>query len=313
MKSIFLKTAVAAVLLGASGLAISAPPDGKGPPEGHGPPVSEVGNNLSVPAIMAGGTGAFENLNCSTAGFTELAGPNKDPVWYPSDCAPTQDGEVCVDEGFYYLQANAVWQAPCFASTSIPVSARGAWGDNMTGDAKLKVGSPIRVEIVLWEAGGLADGELGFYVTKLQPEELDRESDYGHLASGEPGTFLPITYEVGKEYLADADPVSGEFVGVFGAIVHDPDATLTIEKIVDGNPVSPAVFDGEAGGEINATGKIVYGYNLRVSEAGTYRITYTLPNISLTGCDAGDCTTDATKAVLEIAVIGGGGGKKGGN
>ena len=312
MKSAYLNTAVAAVLVGAGGLALSVPPEGKGPPEGHGPPVSEVGNNLSVPAIMAGGMGAFENLICSTTGFSALTGPNKDPVWYPSDCAETQDGQVCVDAGYYYVQGNAAWQAPCSESAST-VTARGAWGDNLTGDAKLKVGSPIRVEIVLWEDAGTANGQLGYYVTKLQPEELDRESDYGHLASGEPGAFLPITYEVGKEYTADDDPVSGEFVGVFGAIVHDPDATLTIEKVVDGNPVSPAVYDGAAGGEINATGKIVYGYNLRVSEAGTYRITYSLPNISLTGCDGGDCTTDATKAVLEIAVIGGGGGKKGGN
>ena len=61
-----------------------------------------------------------------------------------------------------------------------------------------------------------------------------------------------------------------------GAIVHDPAATLKIERLVDGVPVSPAVYNGTASGEINATGKIVYGYNLRVTAAGTYRITYTL-------------------------------------
>ena len=44
---------------------------------------------------------------------------------------------------------------------------------------------------------------------------------------------------------------------------------LRIERSVDGQPVRPAVFNGTVGGEINATGKIVYGYNLRY-DCGTY-------------------------------------------
>jgi hypothetical protein len=73
------------------------------------------------------------------------------------------------------------------------------------------------------------------------------------------------------------------------------------------------VFDGVAGGEINATGKIVYGYNLRVAEAGTYRITYTLPNVWVTACDAGICTGDHTASLdIVVGTGGGGGGGKGG-
>jgi hypothetical protein len=87
-----------------------------------------------------------------------------------------------------------------------------------------------------------------------------------------------------------------------GAIVHDPDATLKIVRVVDGS----VAFEGPAGGEINATGKIVYGYNLRVAEPGTYGITYTLPNVTLDGCDAGTCS--GSVAYLEIEVVGGGGG-----
>ncbi len=84
--------------------------------------------------------------------------------------------------------------------------------------------------------------------------------------------------------------------------MHDPAATLKIHRVSDG----AVVFQGAAGGEINATGKIVFGYNLRVAEPGTYGITYTLPNVSLDGCDAGVCAGDT--AYLEIAVVGGGGG-----
>jgi hypothetical protein len=95
-----------------------------------------------------------------------------------------------------------------------------------------------------------------------------------------------------------------------GAIVFDPGATLRIERMVDGQAVSPAVFNGTAGGEINATGKIVYGYNLRVTTAGTYRITYTIPRGNFLECDAGTC--EGTTAFLDIVVAGSGGGGGGG-
>ena len=145
------------------------------------------------------------------------------------------------------------------------VTAIGAWGDNLAGDAMLKVGSPIRVELVLWDNSGQSSGQQGYKVIKLEPAELDRVSDYGHLAADNgDGTFSAIPADL-------------------GAIVHDPEATLKIVRLSDG----AVAFEGAAGGEINATGKIVYGYNLRVAEAGTYRITYTLPNVSLDGCDAG--------------------------
>jgi hypothetical protein len=95
-----------------------------------------------------------------------------------------------------------------------------------------------------------------------------------------------------------------------GAIVFDPGAMLRIEQLVDGQPVIPAVFNGTAGGEINATGKVVYGYNLRVTAAGKYRITYTIPRGTFLECDAGTC--EGNTAILDIDVISGGGGGGGG-
>ena len=51
-------------------------------------------------------------------------------------------------EGHYFVQRDAKWQAPCRVYESI--NAEGAWGQ-LAGDAMLKVGSPIRVELVLWD------------------------------------------------------------------------------------------------------------------------------------------------------------------
>ena len=211
--------------------------------------------------------------------------------------------------GNYFVQRDAVWQAPCAVTST--ASAFGKWGDNLAGgDAMLKVGSPIRVELLLWESAGFADGQVGYNVIKLQPNELDRMSDYGHLATGEEGSWTPIEYMVGETYTG-GNATIGEFNGLFEGVVFDPDAWLTIEKLDEGgNPVAEIV-DESAGGEINAGGKIVYGYNLRVVENGTYRITYSTPNVTITGCDAvADCSM-GNATVLEIVVGGGGGGGEG--
>ena len=277
-------TAVLSVLALAATMALAQgkPPDTGG--GGGNKPPTEAGFSLSVPAIMAGRVGDFA-LTCP-AEWTTLTVPSKAPVYYNAACAETQDGTVCVDAGYYFVQRDAAWQAPCKVVTS--VNAIGAWGDNLAGDAMLKVGSPIRVELVLWAPPDAVEGKQGYKVIKLEPAELDRVSDYGHLAAGSQGAF-------------SATPTD------LGAIVHDPAATLKIERV--GGAV---VFEGVAGGEINATGKIVYGYNLRVSEAGTYRITYTLPNVSLTGCDAGSCTGNTASLDIVVGTGGGGGGGKGG-
>jgi hypothetical protein len=262
------------------------PGAGSGGSGGGNKPPTEAGFSLSVPAIMAGGAGTFALTCLPSPGWSTLTAPSKVPVYYNAACAETQDGQVCVAAGNYFVQRDAAWQAPC-TTTVTAVTATGAWGDNLAGDAKLKVGSPIRVELVLWDASGQSTGQLGYKVIKLEPAELDRVSDYGHLADN---TF-------------SATPTA------LGAIVHDPAATLRIERV--GGAV---VFQGAAGGEINATGKIVYGYNLRVSEAGDYLITYTLPNVVLAGCDVGECTVggNTAKLLITVGTGGGGGGGKGG-
>ena len=66
--------------------------------------------------------------------------------------------------------------------------------------------------------------------------------------------------------------------------------------------------------EINATGKVVYGYNLRVSAQGTYVIEYTFPKVQVTSANKPASTfefsaeTGTSVVRLPINVIAGGGG-----
>ena len=303
MTSLGIKRRLAPSVAGFSALALAAtmamaqgkpPGAGSGGGGGGNKPPTEAGFSLSVPAILAGSVGNFP-LSCQATppgtvvlNWSTLTMPSKSPVYYGQACAETNDGTVCVDAGEYFVQRDAAWQAPCTVVTT-KVLANGAWGDNLAGDAMLKVGSPIRVELVLWDPSGLQHGQKGYNVIKLEPAELDRVSDYGHLAVNNGGTFSAIPTDL-------------------GVIVHDPAATLKIERLSD----MAVVFQGAAGGEINATGKIVYGYNLRVAEAGAYRITYTLPNVSLNSCDAGVCTGSTAYLDITVGTGGGGGGGKGG-
>lgn len=233
-----------------------------------GKPSTEAAQNLSVPAILVGGT--VGTLQCGM----DLVPPSGTPLTgyeFPGD---------------YWVQKVHTWQAQCLTASA--ASVFGAWGDNLMGDAKLKAGSPIRVEIVLTNATAYAPLE-GYSVIKLQPSLLDRLSAYGHLAEVD-----AVGGWVAKPVLFDP----GAFV------VHDAGMKISVQNLDTGAWVVPLQSIAP---EINATGKIVYGYNLRVTAAGNYQIRFnTSANVTFTGVDAG--TYDANNAYLEIAVIAGGGG-----
>jgi len=231
--------------------------------------------------------GLFPNFTCAAPDvWSEITPPNPGAALAGFPISPLNH---------YFVQGEHTWKAPC-VQYSTGVNVHGAWGDNLGGDAALKTGSPIRVEIVLWDTG-LAAGQQGYFVEKLEPAELDRYSAYGHLASGTAGGWFPNAYTVG-----DALP-DGK---TFGAVVYDANAGLVIQQVATGQNV----VEGAAGAEINATGKIIYGYNLRVVEAGKYLISYTMPNVTFDDCDIGSC--EASVATLEIEVVAGGGGGGGG-
>lgn len=277
MKTKTLTLAIALVLSGAMATSVAF---AKGKP-----PVTETATqNLSVPAILVGPLGT---LVCGVSDST------------PSDLLPpTGTPQTGYEKpGYYWVQKMHAWQAQCFYDTE--ASVFGAWGDNLTGDAKLKAGSPIRVELVLTNMTEFAIGTMqGYEVIKLQPSMLDRLSAYGHLAGGDATsgwTDIPVA------------------VGQASWVVHDAGMQISVQNLVTGAfvvPLQPIVP------EINATGKIVYGYNLRVPAAGSYEIRFNSSDaVTFTGCDAGTCAAGGNDAYLTIVVGsggGGGGGKKGG-
>jgi hypothetical protein len=283
MSSNILKRALIAAM--AMALACTNP-DVVGPNMKYGPPGGTGGgtgggggggghepggtNNLSVPTIMIGGS--FTGVTCTSG----------DDLVYPSG-TPLSDYEL---PGSYFVQGVHTWQADC--STASSATATAEWGDNLAGDAKLKAGSPIRVELGLFDDTGIQMN--GFTVIKLEPSELDRVSAYGTLATGTP----PVA--------------TAEFLP---ARVFDAAVTFSVQNVGTGEYVVPLGTNPTA--EINATGKVVYGYNLRVGTPGDYLITFVIPNVDITGVDTGDYTTNETgpdTVYLTITVTGGGGSGK---
>lgn len=218
-----------------------------------GRPGSEAANNLSVPTILVGG-GAFTGVACGAGVPSPLIDPSGTP----------RTGYEVDPSAFYYVQGEHRWQAQCVSETA--ASAGAEWGDNLNGDAKLRIGKPIRVELGLTTAAN-PDGLLGFTVIKLEPSKLDRDSAYGTLAETVDGAWV-------------ATPDAFDTLRVY-----DGRATFSIQNVTTGNFVVPP--GTVAKGEINATGRVVYGYQLKVMSRGQYAITYDLPNVTLDGTDAG--------------------------
>ena len=85
---------------------------------------------------------------------------------------------------YYWVQKVHTWQAQCFNALAAEVF--GAWGDNLSGDAALKVNSPIRCSS--WRSKKHREHDpvyrnfaKRYNVIKLQPTLLDRLSAYGLL------------------------------------------------------------------------------------------------------------------------------------
>jgi hypothetical protein len=256
-------------------------------------------NNLSVPAVFVGTGGLPTGVVCDgeTLGLAL-------PEDITTNLDPSTGFEVA---GYYYVQGVHKWQAQCITATKATAVAE--WGDNLAGDAKLKVGSPIRVEVGLVATSALkADGTglpevmTGWNVIKLEPSKLDRESKYGTLAT-----------ELFDELGVHTGWASSPQDLTTSTRVKDAAARLAISgtEIADGIAIAP---------EINATGRVVYGYNLRVATAGTYVITFTFPNVDITAADAGVIAYEPDplnegqllpyghSVSLSITVGGGGGG-----
>ena len=287
-------TALAGMLVvSVDGFAARPPTAGSGGGGGGGGDETAA-QNLSVPTIMVGGSAG--NLTCGTVQEPSALDPPEGVPLTGFSVDPT---------GYYWVQKVHTWQAECFSDTMATVF--GAWGDNLGGDAKLKVGSPIRVELVLHNLYDYPDltSLQGYTVIKLQ-DTLDRLSAYGHLAGGNaddgwtniPTAFLEVDY----------DPITGD--PTKGWLVHDAGITFSVQNLDTGDyAVDPGTSPTA---EINATGKVVYGYNLRVDSTGTYRIRFTTSEAVLfSDVDVG-VREDPNNVYIDIDVVQGGGGGGGG-
>jgi len=292
MKIARLTIAITAALFGAA--LFSGAVFAKGKP----PSPETAAQNLSVPAILVGDLGT---LQCGTS----EAEPS---LLVPPTGTPLTGYEL---EGYYWVQKVHTWQAECF--DAVEASVFGNWGDNLAGDAKLKVGSPIRVEIVLTNQTDFSADETvptlqGYMVKKLQPSTLDRLSAYGHLAGGDEvsgWTDIPADFPQIVDNVTCPDPEDTDNPGCQAWVVHDAGMQISVQNLDTGEFVVPLQ---PIAPEINATGKIVYGYNLRVSAAGNYQIRFaTTPAVTFTGTDVPNDNNDANNAYLDIVVVPGGG------
>lgn len=244
-----------------------------------GPPVGgETANNLSVPAVFVPTVGMTLNFPCGVPFDPDEVLTNATtafPTLPVSENLPSG-----VTAGDYYVQGEDKWQAGCTTAAAGTVSVAAAWGDNLVS-APLKARTPIRVEMGLMGVTVPTFDLTGFDVVKLT-DELDRYATYGTLGVAE----------------TPYDEVR----------VWDSGAWLTI-KSTDGT----TVYDGEATAEINATGRVVYGYNWSRPVLGTYTITFTAPNVTITGADAGYVIDSHTVAIdVIVKAKGGSGGSSGG-
>lgn len=241
---------------------------------GGGGETTELGNNLSFPVIWSDG----ENVSLplpGVAGAPEL--PAEAAKEFEVENPETEEPETIP----VWPQATegVTWQAGSEVALAPVGIEQIDWGDNIEAKS-LSLGKPIRVETTLFakpteplEAFEMvSEGERQnetFYTTG-KTSLSDEATVYSGCARLTIQRLL-ISREDPYTSQLSWDPTTGEWVGK--------------------ELIAPALFNGgvweEAGGgtgysaEINASGKVLYGYNWRTSglAAGDYRITFSLdPN-----------------------------------
>ena len=230
----------------------------KGPPSSE----EETGNSLSWPTIFANGfdianapvatDAAMRPLSTETAAYAELVdSAYKLPFFY--------SGNVADWLGTHYIQGGTnVWRAQWADGTTMGnMSSAIDWGDNLLAKA-WTAGNPIRVEVGLYGLNmPTMQGYNMFLLTGSGTSEVQG-------TDGSVGDFQPM---------------------IFTSVAH-----LRIESISgdDGQPTGNVIFDGTVAdgsltAELNVAGKIVYGYQMKVTTAGWYRLTFSLDGTATVG------------------------------
>ena len=254
----------------------SATLEAKGPPSGG---EEEVGNNLSYPTIFADGLTIAGVPVGTDAGLRPLATENivvdALPFWY--------SGNVADWLGTHFLQGGTnTWRAEWSDGTSGAHNVSVKWGDNILGHT-WNTGTPIRVEVGLTVVGGATMKGFNMFVLSGSGQTEIQGTD-GSIADFTPALFTSS-------------------------------ARLRVEKLdaEGGNPIATA-FEGSIAdqgltAEVNAAGKIIYGYQLQLSSIslppgvakdGWYRLSFILDdqttvgghpvqrNVTIVGAPAGE-------------------------
>jgi hypothetical protein len=243
-----------------------------GPPS---PPEEPTGiNNLSVPVIFAEGIGAKGGLIADSTDVANTGLPRG--FAYPDTinmldefaaiCSIDLTGDKIydlIDTKVWLQKTETQWQAE-FAlgvqGNAVPVDLD--WGDNLTS-VKYYTNSIIRMENVMFHNG--SSGLYGYEMGWVEGQGVDE-------VWGTTGVIVPSMQ----------------------ATVFSQNARLTIQKLENGVPTGPVIFDkaiyegyalpdsdtNKYSGEINVGGKLIYGHVFRCRDygmvAGMYRITFSI-------------------------------------
>lgn len=260
--------AAAVALAPATAFAAGGPPAGRGSGGGMGGGGGEETTVTNNLSVPAVFIGTVAGFGLTNPA---LQAPTGNPT-YVSTISPA---------GYYYIQGQNKWQAAYELKSSDTATAK--WGDNLTGSASLRAGHPIRVEMALTSTD--VTSLQGYTVVKLNSSLADRLSPYGTAATA--NTDGTTGYH--------ATPVA------MPARVWVNGAELTII-----GPSSTSTY--ALPGEINATGAVVFGYNWRPSEPGSYQLQFHVPEGSVTFSNPADTVTNVTVTSGAGGGSGGGGG-----
>lgn len=230
-------------------------------------PTEGLGNNLSVPVVFSEGLGVtglpvtvggapnYPNTGLRPAATENLVVSGL-PYFYAgnvSDCA--WPGGVPA----YCQQGVNAWQAEWRdGSTAGLQHASATWGDNLISQS-LKTSAPVRVEVSL---NDLSIGPLaGFNMQVVSGSRTTEVQGTNNTTS----PMTPTIFSVVPHLVVSKLDTSG------GVTVGDP---IVDKRVIDG--IGAEEGPGNFAAEVNVSGKVVYGYNLRVTEVGWYRVAFVL-------------------------------------
>jgi hypothetical protein len=225
-----------------------------------------LGNNLSVPLVFAEPVGM--------TGLPVLEDPGLRPMTEEGVVATSNpfwfDGNTPDCGAFFCQQGESTWRAEWRAATPGDVrSAQVSFGDNLTHHG-WNTHAPIRVEVTLWDLGGLMQGFAMPYTAGSMGDEMYGTN--GVLEAMQPTIYTP-TARLIIQKLENYDLER-----------HEGQVSATITDIAIWENFG-AEGPGQFKAEVNVAGRVIYGYSFVIRDVvlpndlhkyGWWRITFAL-------------------------------------